>query len=220
MIDLRSALRLYLVADPDQCDGDLISSVSAALTGGVTMVQLRTKSLSDLEILNLATDMRALCYQHVVPFLVNDRIDIALAVGADGVHLGVDDLPLESARDLGGSGFVIGYSPETDEQVASAAGRGADYLGIGPVFGTLTKCDAGVALGIEVFAERMRLGRLPTVGIGGINADNASRVIDAGADGIAVVSAILRAKNPTEAARQLSRNSKNSSTRGSSDGSQ
>lgn len=206
MIDVHRALRLYLVADPEHCNGDLVSTVEGALAGGVTMVQLRAKRLSDLEQLQLARRLKARCDLHGVPFLVNDRVDIALAAGADGVHLGVDDLPIESARALGGKDFVIGNSPETNDQVRTAAARGADYLGIGPVFTTPTKADAGVALGLDSFSHRLALGRLPVVGIGGITEANASSVLNAGAAGVAVVSAILKATDPEEAARQLSRN--------------
>lgn len=207
MINLRSALQLYLVADPEHCQGDLLTSVELAISGGFTMVQLRAKQLSDRELMQLAIDMNALCRRFDVPFLVNDRVDIALAAGADGVHLGVDDLPLESARAVGDEGFVIGYSPDTREQLRSARNRGATYLGIGPVFGTTTKDDAGEALGLDELANRIRLGRLPVVGIGGVTAVNAASVINAGADGVAVVSAVLQADDPAEAARQISRNS-------------
>src|SRR5690606_34301206 len=101
----------------------------------------------------------------------------------------------------------LGFSPETDHHLRSAADRGADYLGIGPVFGTMTKNDAGAALGLDVFADRIRVGGLPVVGIGGIRAENASDVIAAGAHGVAVVSAVLAAADPEDAARQISRNS-------------
>lgn len=207
MIDLPSVLRLYLVADPEHCHGELVEMVESAITGGVTIVQLRAKQLSDLEHVNLAKRVGTACRSLGVPFLVNDRVDIALAASAEGVHLGVDDLPLEDARSIGGQGFLIGYSPETDEQLISADGRGADYLGIGPIFGTSTKPDAGSALGLETFESRVRLANIPVVGIGGITVSNAEFVLDAGATGVAVVSAILNADNPHEAARQLSRNS-------------
>lgn len=207
MIDLQKSLRLYLVADPDHASGDFFSAVEAALSGGVTMVQLRAKRLSDRKLFEHALGLRQLCRQHEATFVVNDRVDIALASEADGVHLGVDDLPTERARELGGSDFIIGYSPETDEQIRSAKSRGIDYLGIGPVFGTSTKSDAGEALGPLEFRRRTGLGGLPTVGIGGVTIDNAHEALKAGADGVAVISAILRADDPEVAARQLSRNS-------------
>lgn len=220
MIDLRAALQLYLVADPDHAMGDLVATVEASLRGGVTMVQLRAKNLTDRELLNQAVALRDLCDRYAAVFMVNDRLDIALASGADGIHLGVDDLPLESARSIAGSDFVIGYSPETDDQIRTAVERGANYLGIGPVYGTQTKSDAGAALGLDDLSRRIELGKLPAVAIGGITLENARSVIAAGPDGIAVVSAILGATDPEAAARQLSRNSNNSSTRGSSAGSQ
>ncbi len=207
MRELRAALQLYLVADPEHCNGDVVSAVTAAIAGGVTMVQLRAKRLSDSRYLELARQVQRACSAQDVAFIVNDRIDIALAAGANGVHLGVDDLPIEAARSIGGPGFLIGYSPETIRDLESAAARGADYLGIGPVFGTATKVDAGSALGLDEFAARVRIGGLPVVGIGGINAGNARSVLAAGADGVAVVSAILGSADPEGAARQLSRNS-------------
>lgn len=207
MIDVSKALRTYLVADPEHAAGDFFAAVEAALRGGVTMVQLRAKHLSDRELHEYGRRLRELCTQNGAAFVVNDRVDIAIAVEAEGVHLGVDDLPIECARRIGGSNFVIGFSPETDQQIELARSRGADYLGIGPVFGTSTKADAGEALGLNEFRRRMIHGGLPVVGIGGITTDNAAQVIEAGADGIAVVSAILGANDAEDAARQLSRNS-------------
>jgi len=200
-----AALRLYLVADPDHVTGDLVATVASAIMGGVTMVQLRAKSLSDREHLALAAALVERCAHDDVPLIVNDRVDIALASGASGVHLGVDDLPLAAARTLAGAGFLIGSSPETDEQIESAARAGADYLGIGPVYGTRTKSDAGNALGLSELARRCAIAPLPVVGIGGITSDGATDVIHAGAAGIAVVSAILAANDPQAAAWRLRR---------------
>lgn len=200
-------LSLYLVADPDHCDGDLVSGVAGAISGGVTCVQLRAKSMTDREQLALATALRRVCQASGVTFIVNDRVDIALAAGADGVHLGVDDLPAAIARSITPEGFVIGYSPETDAQILSAFAEGVSYLGVGPVYGTRTKDDAGSALGLEEFRRRCNLSPVPVVGIGGISAGNSRDVIDAGAAGIAVVSAILRSSDPTAAARELRRQS-------------
>lgn len=198
-----SRLRLYLVADPDLVDGDLAPVVSAAVEGGATCVQLRVKSRTDRVFERLALDLVEMCRARGTMFLVNDRLDIALAAGADGVHLGVDDLSLEAARRLGGDRLVVGYSPETDEQAAAAAWRGADYLGVGPVFGTTSKHDAGEAIGLETLARRVRLGGIPTVAIGGITATNARRAIETGACGVAVMSAILRSNEPVRAADEL-----------------
>lgn len=206
MIDLNTSLRVYLVADPEHCPDNLLETTRVAIAGGVTMVQLRAKNLSDRETLELAQLMRAVC--HNVPFIVNDRVDIALAARADGVHLGVDDLPIQAARKLGRDKFIVGYSPDSEEDLATARERGASYLGIGPVFGTITKTDAGKALGIEEFGRRLRAGGLPTVGIGGVTSANAGEIMAAGAQGVAVVSAILSASDPHEAAVQISTNTK------------
>lgn len=200
---LRTALRTYLVVDPDHVSGDVITTVRAAISGGVTMVQLRVKNRTDRETLELGQPLRSVCSQSGVPFIVNDRLDLAMALLADGIHLGVDDLPLELARQLTTPDFTIGYSPESDNQVQAAHERGADYLGIGPLFGTSTKMDAGTALGIDEFARRRAMTPLPVVAIGGINARNAPSAMASGADGVAVVSAILRAPDPRAAAQEL-----------------
>jgi thiamine-phosphate diphosphorylase len=159
--------------------------------------------VTDREAIEIAGKLNNLCQLSRSLFVVNDRVDIALAVGAAGVHLGVDDMPLQDARRLSGSGVVIGYSPETDEQAASAAGRGADYLGIGPVFGTSSKSDAGDAIGLETLRRRVSLAGIPVVGIGGISPRNAAEVVEAGAVGVAVASAILGSSDPRRVADEL-----------------
>lgn len=198
-----SDLTLYLVADPKHVSGNFRAAVSAAIAGGVTMVQLRAKSHTDREHFALAISLRHLCASENVTFLINDRLDIALASGADGVHLGVDDLPIGPVRDLAGPNFIVGFSPDTDDQIESAMADGYDYLGIGPVFGTATKGDAGAALGIAEFTRRCTLSPVPVAGIGGIDLWNAADVIHAGAHGVAVVSAILRQPDPETAARAI-----------------
>jgi len=202
---LSAQLRLYLVLDPDLVAGDPLEAARAAMRGGVTMLQLRAKHRTDREILALAEPLADICRREGVPFLVNDRLDLALACGADGVHLGVDDLPLAHARRLGGNALIIGYSPETDEQIRAAAANGASYLGIGPVFATSTKSDAGEPLGVAEFTRRHTLSGLPAVGIGGITMQNVSKVMEAGADGVAVVSAILAHPHPQQATAELLR---------------
>jgi len=202
---LSAQLQLYLVLDPDLVAGDPLEAARAAMRGGVTMLQLRAKHRTDREILALAEPLADICRREGVPFLVNDRLDLALACGADGVHLGVDDLPLAHARRLGGSTLIIGYSPESDEQIRAAAENGASYLGIGPVFATSTKGDAGEPLGVAEFARRHQLSGLPAVGIGGISVQNAGKVMEAGADGVAVVSAILAHPHPRQATAELLR---------------
>ncbi len=190
---LRTALALYLVADPEQsASGDLVADTAAAIAGGVTCVQLRAKHLSDIDALDLATPLAELCRRHGVPFLVNDRLDVALAVRADGLHVGLSDLPIVVVRRLGGERFLIGWSPGTEGQAARSTAEGADYVGLGPVFPTGSKADASAAIGLDGLAARARVAGVPTVGIGGISVGSAASVIDAGADGVAVISAILR----------------------------
>lgn len=200
-------LQLYLVADPDHFDGDLATAVSDAISGGVTCVQLRAKTLTDLEFLCLARRLRDVCQAAEVPLIVNDRLDIALAVNADGIHVGVDDLPAPVIRSLARPDFIVGYSPETDEQIRASKDDGVDYLGVGPVYGSRTKLDAGEALGIVEFRRRCELSPVPVIGIGGITAENAGAVIESGARGVAVVSAILGQEDVTEAARSILRQS-------------
>lgn len=200
-------LRLYLVADPDHCDGDLGSAVQAAIDGGVTCVQLRAKSLTDREQLDLAIRLRDMCHAASIPFIVNDRLDIALASRADGIHVGVDDMPVESIRALTKADFIVGYSPDTDEQIGRSGDEGVDYLGVGPVFGTRTKSDAGVPLGMKEFRRRCSISPIPVVGIGGITVGNTASILEAGGAGVAVVSAILSQPDAAEAARELRRQS-------------
>ena len=199
--NLRDMLAVYLVADPDQTDRQLADDVEAALEGGVTCVQLRSKHRTDHDTWQLATRLGAICRHHRAVFLVNDRLDLALASQADGVHLGVTDLPPWLCRRLAGKDFVIGYSPETDFHAAVV--RGADYLGVGPVFCTASKADAGEPLGLDGFARRIQHVNEPVVGIGGITAANAASVIQSGAAGVAVVGAILHAPDPKTAAANL-----------------
>lgn len=201
--DLSRRLRLYLVADPDHTRVEFLPAVESALANGVTAVQLRGKDLLDLDHLTLATHLASLCRAYGALFLVNDRLDIALASGADGVHLGVSDLPVGVARRIGGPGAVIGFSPETDEQAATGAGSGANYLGVGPIFGTRSKADAGQAIGLETLRRRVDLAGIPVIGIGGISSVNARLVLGTGAVGVAVVSAILQASDPGAATSAL-----------------
>lgn len=200
MIDLTRSLRLYLVADPDQCGGQLLPAVEAALRGGVTAVQLRARSVTDRELCQLGHELRAITSLRGVPLLVNDRVDIAHAIDGDGVHLGVHDLSPAHARRISPRGFVIGYSPSGPDDETCV---GADYLGIGPVYATASKADAGDPLGIETFRARVAGAPLPVVGIGGIHERNAADVVRAGAVGVAVISSILRHPDPEHAARTL-----------------
>ncbi len=201
---LSARLRLYLVADPAQSHLDLPTAVDLALDNGVTAVQLRAKSMSDRDHLALALELAERCRRCGALFLVNDRADIALASRADGVHLGVSDLPVSVARRILGERAVIGFSPETDDQTSRAAANGANYLGVGPVFGTASKDDAGAPLGLDALRRRVEIAGVPVIGIGGIDSENLGLVRASGAVGVAVLSAILRDAAPGDATRRLS----------------
>jgi thiamine-phosphate diphosphorylase len=180
-----------------------VDDVEAALSAGATAVQLRAKHLSDRKHFDLAIKLRTLTSDQGAMFIVNDRFDLAVAVDADGVHLGVDDLPVAKVRGIVPAGFIIGFSPETDEQTAAAKSTGADYLGVGPVFSTNSKADAGEPIGLETLKRRTEIAGISVIGIGGISAQNTASVIEAGAVGVAIVSAILGAENPFGATRQI-----------------
>jgi thiamine-phosphate diphosphorylase len=201
--NLSDHLRLYLVVGSQDAPDGLLETVEAALLGGVTAIQLREKSGTDLENLRSAERLRELCTDHGAAFFMNDRIDLALAAGADGVHLGVDDLPIPAARRMAGPDFWIGFSPDTDTGARSARLEGASYLGVGPVFGTASKVDAGPAIGLPLLNRGVVVADLPVIGIGGIDVSNAASVIRAGASGVAVMSAILRSADPRAAAEAL-----------------
>ncbi|HET9016796.1 MAG TPA: thiamine phosphate synthase, partial [Thermomicrobiaceae bacterium] len=143
------------------------------------------------------------CRERGVLFVVNDRVDLALALGADGIHVGVDDLPLRETRALVGNRMVVGYSPPTLSAALAAVEDGADYLGIGPVYATSTKGDAGVPVGVEQVARVTAEVGLPVVGIGGIGAAGAGAVVEAGAAGVAVISAVVGADDVRAAAREI-----------------
>ncbi|MEJ7810265.1 MAG: thiamine phosphate synthase [Gemmatimonadaceae bacterium] len=196
-----SSASLLLVAITDTQTEDpaaLIQRAEAAVRGGATMIQLRLKGADSRVQVELA---RALVAALPVPVIVNDRADVALAAGAAGVHVGADDLPVVAIRRFAPTGFIVGASVGSDAEVGGASG--ADYVGIGPVFGTPTKADAGPAIGV---AEAVRLARrcaLPAVAIGGVTPENASLLLGAGMSGIAVVSSVFRAPDPEAAARAL-----------------
>jgi thiamine-phosphate pyrophosphorylase len=195
---------LYLVADTEFAAGkDLVPLVREAVLGGVTVVQLRAKNLGTRDFLELALRMSAALKKKSVPLIINDRTDIALACGAEGVHLGQDDMPLPDARRLLGPDKVIGISVNTINEAAEAERLGADYLGLGPIYGTSTKQTVLPVLGPEGIQRVKRHIGIPIIAIGGINAANAGAVKKAGADGIAVVSAILSAKDARQATAEL-----------------
>lgn len=196
--------RLQLVTDRSLARGrSLVEIVREAVAGGVTSVQLREKECSTREFLHEAGLLAEVLKSLGVPLIINDRVDIALAIGADGVHLGQHDLPIRYARQLGPPEWIIGISAESVEDAIRAEQEGADYIGISPVFSTSTKPDTSVPLGLEGVRQIRSAVQIPLVAIGGIHGGNAQEVLYAGADGLAVVSAIVAADSPRAAAAAL-----------------
>ncbi|WP_284638875.1 thiamine phosphate synthase [Paenibacillus silviterrae] len=200
---IREYLQVYLVMDISQGAAS-VKLAEDAIAGGVTLIQLREKKATMTEVLAWGKELRELCRRKQIPFVVNDRIDLALLLDADGVHVGQDDIPGLEARKLLGSDRIVGISAGTMEEAEIAMAQGADYLGVGAIYSTLTKGDAGLPIGTELITRiQERWSDIPLVGIGGITADNAVPVIAAGADGVAVVSAITKAASPKQAAERL-----------------
>ena len=192
---------LYLVTDRGlSCGRSLVDVVEEAVAGGVTCVQLREKNCSTRQFVEEGLALQKILIPKGIPLIVNDRVDIAIAVGASGVHLGQDDMKIEDARRILGSGYIIGISVESLDDARQAAAAGADYLGVSPVFATPTKTDTAPALGLEGLKAIRQEVDLALVAIGGIKIDNCASVIAAGADGLAVVSALVSASSPRQAA--------------------
>jgi thiamine-phosphate pyrophosphorylase len=199
--------RLYVITDEKASRGrSHLQVAEAAILGGADVLQLRDKEASSGMLYRVALQLRKLTRDTKVPFIVNDRLDIALAADADGVHVGQADLPASVVREIMGPGKILGVSVDTVEEAIQAEKDGADYLGVGPVFEAReTKPDAGEPLGVDRIARIRRHCRLPIVAIGGIDAENARRVREAGADAAAVISAIVAADDIAHAARRLKR---------------
>jgi thiamine-phosphate pyrophosphorylase len=194
---------LKRIAAPGTAGRDLLGIVEAAVQGGVTVVQIRAKALPFREFLDLGLNAADRLAGTGVLLLVNDRVDIALACGADGVHLGQEDMPLATARNILGRDRIIGISVNTVEEARAAEAGGADYVGAAPAFATATKETALPVLGPEGVRRIKRAVRIPVVAIGGINAGNSAALAASGADGIAVISAVLGAPDARRAAEDL-----------------
>lgn len=194
-----SIIRLIAITDNVR-DGQngLIARAAACVRGGATMIQLRLKDVAARDLVGLARELVA---SAGAPVIVNDRADIAIAAGAAGVHLGPEDLTPAAVRVFAPPGFIVGASIGSDEEVARATG--ADYVGVGPVFVTGSKKDAGKSIGVEEFRRLAALCGLPAVGIGGVTAENARSVIDGGAAGVAVIASVFGATDPQSAAREI-----------------
>lgn len=196
---------LYLITDRKALQGrNLLSAIESAVRGGVTLVQLREKNMSGHEYYQCAKKVKELLDKFDIPLIINDRVDIALAVDADGVHLGPEDIPVYAARMLMGPGKIIGASANCIEEALDYHRQGADYLGVGALFPTNTKTNTE-HVSLEQLREIKAAVNIPIVGIGGINAQNAASVKETGVDGIALSSGILGSENIMEAAMFFSK---------------
>ena len=195
---------LYLITDRNGCNGrDLESTIEEALLGGVKAVQLREKDLSSRDLYILASKLRVLATRCNARLIINDRVDIALAVAADGVHLGHGSIPVREARRLLGADRLIGASCHNRQEALTAQEEGVDFITFGPVFHTPSKAAYGDPVGLYELDEISRLVSLPVFALGGIERNNAQQAIDAGVHGIAMISAILAAENPRDEAAAM-----------------
>ena len=201
--------KLYLVTDrTNKTDEEFLNIIEEAIKGGVTVVQIREKDADTLEFYNISNKVKEICSKYNVPLIINDRIDIALAIDADGVHIGQSDMPIKIARKLIGNDKILGISAHNLEEATDAEENGADYLGVGAIFSTSTKKDAN-DVSIDTLKEITSNVDIPTVAIGGINLDNVEKLKDTNISGISVVSAIMNAENPKIASENLLRKIKN-----------
>lgn len=195
-------LSLYLVTEESIAIEELTKIIAQSVSGGVSIVQLREKNNSSLSFYKKASALKQLLNELSIPLIINDRVDIALAVGADGIHIGQDDLPLPVVKNMVPEDMIVGVSVSTLEEALEAERNGADYIGVGSVFPTKTKQDATL-MALEDLGEICRGVSIPAVAIGGITADNISALSDSGLSGTAVVSAIMNADNPKTASESL-----------------
>lgn len=195
-------LSLYLVTEESIAIEELTKIIAQSVSGGVSIVQLREKNNSSLSFYEKASALKQLLNELSIPLIINDRVDIALAVGADGIHIGQDDLPLPIVKKMVPEDMIVGVSVSTLEEALEAERNGADYIGVGSVFPTKTKQDATL-MALEDLGEICRGVSIPAVAIGGITADNISALSDSGLSGTAVVSAIMNADNPKTASESL-----------------
>jgi thiamine-phosphate pyrophosphorylase len=195
---------VYLVTDRGILGGrDLLKAVEDAIIGGASLIQLREKDISSRDFYNLAVKMKEVVNSYGVPLIINDRLDIALAVNADGLHIGQDDMPLKIARQILGPEKIIGYSVSSLEEALFGEKNGADYLGAGPVYMTGSKADAGLPIGLTSLKAIKERVSIPVVAIGGVGISNIADVKQTGVDGVSVISAILGSQDITEAARSI-----------------
>jgi len=195
---------LYVITDKAIAGGLTHAEIARrAIAGGADVIQLRDKVCGCRELSRIGRAIRTITMKTGTLFIVNDRLDVALACGADGVHLGQDDIRVGVARQIAPPGFIIGVSVGTVDEAVQAEEEGADYIALSPIFSTASKNDAGPGLGLEVVREIRRSVSVPVIAIGGINLDNVRQVIAAGADGVAVISAVVGSRDIIAASREL-----------------
>lgn len=201
---MNHGMDLYIVTDREASRGrSHLEMARRSLAGGADVIQLRDKTLAGRDLLSLAREMAVLVRSHQALFIVNDRLDIALAAGADGVHLGQDDLPVSAARAIAPPPFIIGVSVGSAHEAMEAESDGADYVALSPVFSTPTKQDAGPGHGLETLMAIRSAVAVPVIAIGGVGLHNVEDVIRAGADGVAVISAVLGEEDVEDATRMM-----------------
>ncbi|MCM3726967.1 thiamine phosphate synthase [Neobacillus cucumis] len=207
MKNLHEALKVYFIMGSPNCLKDPADVLKEAIAGGVTIFQFREKgkgALTGAEKHELASQLQSICKEHQIPFIVNDDIELAIELDADGVHIGQEDEPVKVVRERIGDSKILGVSVHTPEEAETALNDGADYFGIGPIYPTSSKDDAKPVRGTEVIEILRKQGyTIPMVGIGGITSENAAAVVKAGADGVSVITAISHADSPLEAAKAL-----------------
>lgn len=195
-------LSLYLVTDNSENEEKFLKTIEEAIIGGVSVVQIREKTADTLEFYNLALKVKEITTKYDIPLIINDRVDVALAIDADGVHVGQSDMPCDVTRKLIGENKILGVSAATISEAKKAESDGADYIGTGAVFPTATKDDAPKITKKDL-SDIVKSINIPVVAIGGITLENASELKDTGIAGLSVVSAIMSADNPKKASEEL-----------------
>ena len=195
-------LSLYLVTDNSDDEEKFLKTIEDGIKGGVTVVQIREKTADTLDFYNLALKVKEITSKYNVPLIINDRVDVALAIDADGVHVGQSDMPCDVTRRLIGEDKILGISAATIDEAKKAQKDGADYIGTGAVFPTKTKDDAS-SVTKEELKKIVESINIPVVAIGGINLENASQLADTGIAGLSVVSAIMSSENPKKSSQEL-----------------
>lgn len=195
--------RIYFIADPSVCDGRNVEDVvEAAVNGGATMVQLRDKSNNKAQVMRNASAIKRVLSGRNVPFIINDHVELAVAIGADGVHIGQDDMSAEQARAMIGDECILGITAFTPEHFSAIDPSVIDYAGTGPFYGTKTKPDKPI-LGPVGFVRLVKISPVPVIGIGGITPQNAEAVLRCGAKGVAMMRSVSEAKDPRSAANEF-----------------